>query len=618
MKESFNFAEGSMGANIIEEAKAGPHMHETAHVRSGSGLCEQELQFVQQRTRFTKKSLARYLGMKESEICEEDVPLIGIAASGGGLRACLNTTSVYEIMQDEGILDLSTYLAGVSGSTWAQALLYSKAFGNRRPAKTLEHLKDRITSHIADPTSILHVLENNEARKYIMRGVLERFHAGYKDLGITELYAFMLTTRLFVPESKSRLYRDDLLISRQSEYLIDGHAPMPLYSVVRQELPDRQQVEAEIENDETRRPGKVLEDSSYFQFFEFTPFEFGSEEIDSWIPTWSVGRSFKNGQSIDTKPEVSLSTLLGTFSSAFCASLSAYIQEVEPLLPKDNSMFSALKKQIASREEELKAIHFIDATKIPNYAFEHKLNSDVPSHMSQLEHLELCDAGMANNMPFYPLLRRNCDIIIALDSSADINTTPWFSRTEGYAKQRNIKSWPVGMGWPKQDGETAKELATASAKTPGEASDKLEKATAERYGLDGVNVWVGQSTEHKPSSRSSDSGYETADSLLKAQIVNDDWEVVSKSTGLMVIYLPLIGHPDVPEVDPVDSSHLSTWNFTYTPDQVEGVRRLARANFDAARIKNAIRAMYNRKKETRLSQGNTSSASPSSSAAAAA
>jgi cytosolic phospholipase A2 len=39
---------------------------------------------------------------------------------------------------------------------------------------------------------------------------------------------------------------------------------------------------------------------------------------------------------------------------------------------------------------------------------------------------------MSNNIPFYPLLRREVDIVIALDTSADIQTNPWFERTEGY------------------------------------------------------------------------------------------------------------------------------------------------------------------------------------------
>jgi phospholipase A2 len=42
------------------------------------------------------------------------------------------------------------------------------------------------------------------------------------------------------------------------------------------------------------------------------------------------------------------------------------------------------------------------------------------------------DAGVELNIPYYPLLRRNVDCIIALDASADSQDL-WFSRAEAYA-----------------------------------------------------------------------------------------------------------------------------------------------------------------------------------------
>ena len=48
---------------------------------------------------------------------------------------------------------------------------------------------------------------------------------------------------------------------------------------------------------------------------------------------------------------------------------------------------------------------------------------------------------MSNNIPFYPLLRRDVDIVIALDTSADIQTTPWFERTDGTNPQLPTKRY---------------------------------------------------------------------------------------------------------------------------------------------------------------------------------
>lgn len=44
-------------------------------------------------------------------------------------------------------------------------------------------------------------------------------------------------------------------------------------------------------------------------------------------------------------------------------------------------------------------------------------------------------------MPYFPLFRRNCDVILAFDASADSQSL-WFERASEYATRRNIKTWP--------------------------------------------------------------------------------------------------------------------------------------------------------------------------------
>ena len=50
---------------------------------------------------------------------------------------------------------------------------------------------------------------------------------------------------------------------------------------------------------------------------------------------------------------------------------------------------------------------------------------------------------MSNNLPLYPLLRRdrNIDIIVCFDASADIKQENWLSVAEGYAKQRGVRGY---------------------------------------------------------------------------------------------------------------------------------------------------------------------------------
>ena len=94
----------------------------------------------------------------------------------------------------------------------------------------------------------------------------------------------------------------------------------------------------------------------------------------------------------------------------------------------------------------------MDPAVIPNFALglRDQLPAACPESIHHATHLQLMDAGMANNLPIYPLLRpgRDVDVIIAFDASADVKGDNWIKVTDGYARQRNIKGWPMGAGWP--------------------------------------------------------------------------------------------------------------------------------------------------------------------------
>ncbi|ORY86835.1 acyl transferase/acyl hydrolase/lysophospholipase [Protomyces lactucae-debilis] len=596
---AFSFDEGSLGKEVIEEAhdlKRNPEMALTAEVRIGDGLCDEELAFLKKRRQFTRKALAKYIHVPESEIDERDIPVIGVAGSGGGLRACLATTCIYEVLQEEGLLGATTYLAGISGSTWAQALFMT--LGNQDPTRVLAHLKRRITTHIASPVANLELLNDNALEKYLLRGVLERWYQGYKDIGLVDLYGLMLTGRFLLPNNELVVNDDHLKISSQRKVVETGAVPLPISSMVHHEVPVGQPQKVKERAVSQGQKDIEPEGKSYFQFFEVTPFEFGSEELSSWIPTWSLGRKFDKGKDVNKVPELKLTTLLGTFSSAFCASLSHYLAEVQPLLPKVG-IFKLINEQILSHDEDFKSIHLVDASKVPNYVkgMRDQLPDTVPGHFNQDADLTLCDAGMSNNLPFYPLLRRDVDILIAIDSSADIEANPWFSRVEGYAKLRGVKGWPVGAGWPKAGDDAEAQLAEATASSTEEAKAKMSAAQKrKKFALSPVNIWVGQATKSEDPSSTDTNEY-------TAKQVEENAESVTDSTGLMLIYLPLLPNDEVAGIDPATSDFCSTWNFEWQPEQVDLLRDMTRANFATGkeRIRRAVKAMWERKRKQRLS-----------------
>lgn len=330
---------------------------------------------------------------------------------------------------------------------------------------------------------------------------------------------------------------------------------------------------------------------------------------------------------------------MGIFGSAFCATLSHYYKEIRPLVGSLPG-FESFDSMISERDEDLVKMHPVAPAQIPNFAVNMKesLPTSCPESVHKSKTIQLMDAGMSNNLPIYPLLRpgREVDVVIAFDASADIKQDNWLRAVDGYAKQRQIRGWPLGAGWPK-DGESApgggsstqdirqsmdeasgSSVSEANAKQQRAADDQADqqkqtpqKASSERPASDSkekdsqhdknqnqnttdlgyCNVWVGRSSE-----RTSD------DEPPPSRVVESDWEISHKDAGIAVVYFPFMANPAVKGVDPTTSDFMSTWNFIYTPEDVDKVVALARANFreGAEQTRRTIRAVYERKRKMRL------------------
>ena len=80
---------GSLYSEIVDtppDPQIYPEIEWDAEVRLGEELCLAERAFLSERRRAIKKSFARLMGVSESEIDERDIPIVGIAGSGGGKR----------------------------------------------------------------------------------------------------------------------------------------------------------------------------------------------------------------------------------------------------------------------------------------------------------------------------------------------------------------------------------------------------------------------------------------------------------------------------------------------------------------------------------------------------
>ena len=208
---------------------------------------------------------------------------------------------------------------------------------------------------------------------------------------------------------------------------------------------------------------------------------------------------------------------------------------------------------------------------------------------------------MSNNLPIYPLLRpgRDVDVIIAFDASADVKEDNWVKVVDGYARQRGIKGWPMGAGWPppsNEESQTVQQLTDAQPdlEKVNEVLAGTQHAQGEREALGFCNVWVGTIQERQE--------YMDEPPSRRVKSEEDEWHLTSEDAGITLIYLPFVANDKVPGVDPMKSEFMSTWNFVYTPEEIDKVVALARANYEEGKeqTRRTIRAVWQRKKTLRL------------------
>ncbi|KAL4876060.1 acyl transferase/acyl hydrolase/lysophospholipase [Aspergillus karnatakaensis] len=683
LQRELSMAPGSLADEIWREAQdpdLNPEILQEASVRVGDSLCNEELEFRRRRQKHAVKALSTYLNIPEQDIHPDDVPIISMCGSGGGLRALVAGTGSYLATQEAGLWDCVTYTAGVSGSCWLQ-ILYHSSITSCNFTRLVDHLKNRLGVHMAFPPAALKLLTHAPTNKFLLSGLVQKLKGDPgADFGLVDIYGMLLAARLLVPKGELGASDKDLKLSNQSQNILTGAHPLPIYTAVRHEIPV---LDEKAEEGKKPMPEDLIRESrteSWFQWFEFTPYEFFCEELNAGIPTWALGRHFEGGKNVVPRgttpiPEFHVGGLMGIWGSAFCATLSHYYKEIRPLI-KGITGLGGVDSLIQGKSKDLIRVHPIDPATIPNFVLgmKNQLPPSCPESIFKNQHLRLMDAGMSNNLPIYPLLRpgRDIDIIIAFDNSADIKQENWLSVVDGYARQRGVKGWPVGAGWPREADsptETAKALQEAEHISQKDLNKKLTDAqdssnneprksssssvkqeiknpehqpTPTDTDLSYCNVWVGTKQEML-----SDKEPPPSKRLFDPRLSNDhsesDFHLMHPDAGIAVVYFPLLPNPSAPDlpstssltrpspsdmpkptsedkssadtkdpakplspqagtINPDVDDFLSTWNFVYTPEQIDAVVGLAKANFAQGeeQVKRVVRGVYERKKKERL------------------
>ncbi|CAH6722453.1 lysophospholipase 1 [[Candida] jaroonii] len=382
-------------------------------VREANDLSSEEQEWLESRNPITKQRITQFL--KDSNLTDFDVDdfmknvndtiKIGLAFSGGGYRAMLNGAGQLLALDDRyepsntvglgGILQSSTYLAGLSGGNW---LVGSFVLNNYTSI-------DQIIA-----TDALWDLENSiidyggwnviEAVKYytqIYGALNDKGDAGY-DRSITDIWGRALSYQLLSNYTEAGV---DVCWSDIRDLPLFKDHEMPFPVVVA----------------DGRTPGEYII-SGNSTVFEINPFELGSWDpsVNQFVDVKYLGTHLDDGKPVD---DVCVSGydnagfIMGTSSSLF----NQFILQLNTVSLPDvvSDILQKILNSVSNDENDI-------AIYEPN-PFKNSNDGDFKS-ISDNETLFLCDGGEdLQNVPLYPLMQaeRALDVVFAYDNSADTN-----------------------------------------------------------------------------------------------------------------------------------------------------------------------------------------------------
>lgn len=442
-----------------------PYKNTQAQVRIGPDVSQDEKNYRLLRLRNIKPALEKLLGQN---LDRKYIPEIAIVGSGGGYRAMLYLSGFLKAAEDLNFFDTVLYLVGLSGSTWCMSYL-TQAFIDKKISikETIENLAKVSTKSLTNisPTDF----------KLILDTLLIKW-AFNQPISAVDLFGLILSNRLFESygDKKQKIY-----LSNQKKALESGRWPLPIYTAIAGESSEAEK-----------------------EYYEFNPFEVYSP-WKIYVPTWAFGDKFIKGSRNKTydvfAPEQPLGILLGTFGSAFAASLkmiykalfaaiknpldeAILTQASEPIVDEPDKELKLMKSGKSKPIEESDVISndilpkasknqpFIDYA---NYStllsrailgpiIERTIKEAVQIRLSSIDFLNftqgvkespiknnkymtLVDAGAGplGNLPYVPvsgLNGRKPDILILVDASESIDLGEHdLSKLENFARKNNLK-----------------------------------------------------------------------------------------------------------------------------------------------------------------------------------
>lgn len=380
-----------------------PYKDTVATVRVGNELNNNERRAVNSRLQKVKSALEKKLGKPI-----EYTPKIAFIASGGGYRAMICTLGFLAGAQQIGLLDATTWMSALSGSTWALGLWLSTAQKTGK-ALSVADFRNQFFDIIAGkelykPLSASEIALLTNA--WLVRAALGQ------PFTLVSIYGALLANRLLASFGDKRHIA---YLSQQANLVQSGQTLIPIYTAI--------QAESGIKKEN-------------IEWYEFTPWEVGGAWLKTYVPTWAYGREFDKGKSIDFGIEKTLGFNLGTYGSAFALTVEDIYKELKSKITSD--LIKAIFKKVVEEA----------GTKRLTWAEVFNFSKNVTqSPMKNANTIKLADAGLAFNLPYPPVSgerpERKADMLIFLDASYNVKESAGIENqlrgVEAYARRKKLK-----------------------------------------------------------------------------------------------------------------------------------------------------------------------------------
>ncbi|TID23493.1 Lysophospholipase 2 [Venturia nashicola] len=371
-------------------------------LRPAKGLSQSESEWISKRKPKADAALASWLKGINAEFTTTNLPLVGLAISGGGYRSALEGAGVIQAfdsrdsqLETSGLYQGLGYIAGLSGG----ALLLSSIVGNNYP--TMSSLRDNLWKEAFNSSILMHGGRNaSSVIPAITADILFKGAAGFQPT-LTDPYGRLLAYQYINSGDGGVSTTLSSSITRKSN-LAQFNAPYPIITALAIQL------------------GGCRPTPNATQY-EFTPHEFGSwdKNVNAFTPTKYLGTNLSNGlpreQGKCIQNYDNLSYIAGTSSSIF--SLTLCPSSTSDTGTRDETLTGIIQPLLNnghSHPNITRDVYGAYPNPFQNYAPATSISAD--------KEIYLVDGGSGlQNNPIWPFIQpaSRVQVLVVNDNSAD-------------------------------------------------------------------------------------------------------------------------------------------------------------------------------------------------------